>query len=76
MTNGWEYAGTVGNYWVYRKVENNRGCWKAQKVLSGMYDTSDFDPEKAIDITKAQADGFEPIENTLSAILGRKLLPR
>lgn len=72
MENNWQFThyDTHDNAWrVYRKIENGRGYWKAVKG------EAPFCPETARDITYQQALGYEPIEETLSTMLGRILLP-
>lgn len=74
---GFTYVGTQNGWFLYRKIVNGKGKWKA---LDGYkFDEKDF-AENAIDITYYQALGYEPLParnqtEELSRKLGEALLP-
>lgn len=74
---GFTYVGTQNGWFLYRKIVNGKGKWKA---LDGYkFDEKDF-AENAIDITYHQALGYEPLParnqtEELSRKLGEALLP-
>ena len=67
---GYESAGYIGKYYLYRKIEDNNGKWIAE----------DSDTGEVFPITYMQARGYEPIVRNpiekLSHTLGKILLPK
>ena len=70
MLDGFEYAGSIKKYDLYRKIINGKGKWMAEDIETG----------EIFPITYEQARGYEPIRPTgielLSRQLGEMLLPR
>ena len=68
-TNEYKDAGSIGKYYLYRKIENGKGKWLAEDCETG----------EIFPITYRQAIGDEPIKPTsignLASTLGRILLP-
>ena len=66
---GYKQAGSIGKYYLYRKIENGKGKWLAE----------DCETDEVFPITYEQARGYEPIRPTpignLSRQLGKILLP-
>ena len=59
---GFEPSGFRGDFSIYRKIVDGKGVWKAER------------DGEVRDITYQQALGNEPIEETMSSFLGRRLL--
>ena len=66
---GYKDAGSIGKYYLYRKIENGKGKWLAEDSETG----------EIFPITYMQARGYEPIIRSsieeLSYTLGKILLP-
>lgn len=61
--NGYQEAGSIGQYYLYRKIENGRGKWLAEDCGTG----------EIFPITYEQATGYKPIKSTSAGNLSKTI---